>query len=181
MFGVEEIQVSLNRAKETLSLSAFQTVVSHAFGGFSPAVHDEDSQGIDARCHFNLVVDKCPILAQFNVQVKGTSRDVGTIDHEGRKCWNFPVKEASLANYRIKTNCELVLVLVIFPSETDYEGWLKIQENSSTLLNEIYWVPISQCGSAKTTVYVPIENRLNQESLLKQIVLPIARRIVAND
>ncbi len=177
MFGVEEIQESLNKAKETLSLSAFQTVVSHAFGGFSQAAHDEDSQGIDGRCRFNVVLKEREILVQFNVQVKGTSRDVGTVVHEGRECWSFPVKEASLDNYRVKTNCELVLVLVVFPSETDYEGWLKIQENSLTLLNEIYWVSISQCGSAKTTVYVPIENRLNQESLLKQIVLPIARGI----
>ena len=178
MFGVVEIQESLNDAKEKLSLSAFETVVGHAFGDFSPPSRGEDALGIDAHCSFNMNVDGVPVFVQFNVQVKGTSRDIGTVFHDGRECWNFPVKGVSLTNYRVKTNCELVFVLVIFPSETDYESWLEIKEDHSTLRNQIFWVPISQCGSAKTTVYVPIDNRLNQESLLKQIALPIARRIV---
>lgn len=74
MFGAEIFKGNLNDAKETLSFSAFQSVVRHAFGSCEPADRKADMMGIDARCLFQAEVDGVRTRVSFDVQLKGTSQ-----------------------------------------------------------------------------------------------------------
>ena len=152
MFGMENFKGCLNDAKEALSLSAFQTVVRHAFGTCEPADRKADKMGIDARCIFQADIEDVRVRVSFDVQLKGSSRTLETTQYNGRECWRLPVEKASLANYRAWTNNELLLVLVLFPRDDEYENWLKIERDRSVLLNQMYWVPMEQAGDAETLV-----------------------------
>lgn len=176
MFGIEKYW--LDRAnvdkKSALSEVAFQSIVVHALGSCRPVSQRTDNMGIDMSCEFQWKVGSVYRVAEINVQLKSTSRNLKSTNYKGQECWVLPVDSNQLRRYRAKTNVPLFIILVIFPADEDYEDWLKIQNDSSLLKNKIYWVHIKDAGDAESRVYVPVNNKLDQETLLREIVFPIS-------
>ncbi len=174
MFGIPGYApLDFTGAKEALSLCALQSIISHSFGVCEPSGRQRDMMGIDSICNFEWQDEAGFRCAEFNVQLKGTSRLLETKTYNGRECWSFPIESRQLEKYRAKTNVPLMLILVLFPGDDEYERWLEILEDSSVLRRQIYWAWIDEIGDSKSTAYVPKSNRLTQETVLTKIVLPL--------
>lgn len=174
MFGIDNH--SITDKTSALSETAFQLIVTHAFGACNINTRRTDDMGIDASCIFMWEEESECQCSEIHVQLKSTNRNLKTAVYKGRECWVYSVKAEQLNKYRAKSNVPLYIVLVLFPTDEEYEEWLKIERDASVLKSRIYWVRIEDAGDAKSRVYVPVENRLTQDALLRQIIFPLAGR-----
>lgn len=163
------------KSKESLSTKAFQTIVAHSLGACDLAGRERDSMGIDATCSFGWKdKNEKRNYVDFNVQIKGTSRNIDIVDFNGRKCWKFSVESLQLEKYRALTATNLIFVLAVFPPDSEYEKWVEISSENLLLKIDLYWVRTQDSGNKGSYVFVPTENRLTQESIWRQIVLPMS-------
>lgn len=171
----EESSETLNNIKENLSYCALKTIVSHAGGSCSRAQRDADSFGIDASCIFRGKFLESPKFrkVEFSVQLKSTSHELQTCEHHGKECWKFPISAEQLEKYKEDSVTTLIFVLFILPPYETFETWVEISQDRINLQKCAYWTSLNK-QDARSVVYIPQDNILTANTLLNQIVVPIA-------
>lgn len=185
MFDLREYG-AINTAKESLSFAALHSVVSYVGGTCQQTNHAGDDMGVDANCYFNLPYsqeqDSLEFI-NFGVQLKSTSSSLSTRTKGDREYWSYPCKIGQLEKYTTKRLCPLFIVLFIFPSDDEYSQWLHIDAERLELRKSMYWIPAEgivkpEDHSSSVQLYFPKKNILTSDSLVHDILIPLAKRKV---
>lgn len=183
MIKLRDFVSDLNVTKEELSYAALSTIVSHAGGACQKTDRIADNMGIDVHCDFDLFNsdnDSTLRYVEFGVQLKSTSKNT-TVFRNNREYWSWSCKTEQTIKYSANRNCPFFIMLFVFPDESEYDEWCCVDTNRIKLKKSLYWIPtkgitIPENNTSSVQLYFPKENLLTPESLIKKIVLPIARR-----
>ena len=172
-----------NAVREELSYAFLHAVVGHARGSCSIEGRGFDAAGVDASCLFEGEFDaeqRALRRVEFGVQLKATSANEKPVDRNGRLCWPLSLELNLLEKYAELGNKPLFLVLFRLPTIAEFNRWLAIDEESATLRKCAYWTPLAglpvPTDKKSSTIYVPTKNVLTSETIVNNIVVPLANR-----
>ena len=95
--------------------------------------------------------------------------------------WKLPIKYDQLKKYCETPN--LILCLFIYPPDEEQLTWLNVTEEQLTLRKSMYWTALTGVLEANEdgekaieskTIYIPQKNLLTPETLMNNVVKPIA-------
>ncbi|MBR4752084.1 MAG: DUF4365 domain-containing protein [Thermoguttaceae bacterium] len=181
---MDQDRANLNDIKEELSYAALHAIVSQAGGGCTKSGRKADNSGCDAYCDLTGPFSDNPRMLRsvtLKVQLKGSSHCSVKKNLRDELFWKLPIKYDQLKKYCETPN--LILCLFIYPPDEEQLTWLNVTEEQLTLRKSMYWTALTGVLEANEdgekaieskTIYIPQKNLLTPETLMNNVVKPIA-------